>query len=155
MVIEQDLAVAIDRAQRRPQVMSHRVAEALELAVGSQEIGGAPPDPVLQFRRVTPQRGGLAGDRLLGPPAVGHIPPGGHDPVAELHCPDVESLGHPASRVDILVVNVVPAEWFAGLRHPGIRGQQSRGHGRGEQLREGVPERVFPGPRIHPFRGLD
>jgi len=54
MVVEQDLAVAMDRAQRRPQVMRHGVAEALKFGVGAQQIGGAPLDPVLQVGRAAP-----------------------------------------------------------------------------------------------------
>ena len=50
VLIEQDLAVAMDRAQRRPQVMRYGVAEVLKFLVRAQQIGGALLDPVLQLR---------------------------------------------------------------------------------------------------------
>ena len=148
VVIEQDLAVAMDRAQRRPQVMRHGVAEALKFLVGAQKIGGALLDPVLQLGRAAPQRGGLAGHRFLGPPALADIPPGSHDPVAELHDPEVESPGHLPPSVDVLVVGVLPGERLAGLGHPDVVGEQPGGHRPGEQLRDGVPDRLLPGPLV-------
>ena len=149
MVSEQDLAVTMDRAQRRPQVMRHGVAEALQLIVRARKISGAPPDPVLQLGRAAHQRGGLAGHRFVGPPAVADVPPGSHNPVAELGDPDVECLGHSPPAVHVLVVGVLPGERLAGLGHLDVLGQQAGGHRPGEQLRDGVPNRVLPGPLVH------
>ena len=49
VVLEQDLAEAVERAQRGAQVVRDRVGEGLELGVGGLELGGAHPDAPLQL----------------------------------------------------------------------------------------------------------
>jgi len=50
VVVEQDLAEAVEGAQRRAQVVRDRVGERLQLFVGGVELGGACPDALLQLQ---------------------------------------------------------------------------------------------------------
>ena len=49
ILVEEDLAEGVDRAQRRPQVVGDRVAERLELRVGGGERGGTSAHTLLQL----------------------------------------------------------------------------------------------------------
>ena len=49
-IVDQRLAEPVDRAQRRAQVVGHRIGEGLELPVGRLQLRGAVAHPVLELR---------------------------------------------------------------------------------------------------------
>ena len=65
-VLEQRLAEAVDRAQRRAQIVRHRIAEVFQIGIGRLELSGALDDALLQF-------GVELADFLFGTFALGDI----------------------------------------------------------------------------------
>src|SRR3989442_1223882 len=64
-IVDQRLAEPVDRAQRRAQVVGHRIGERLELPVGHLQLRGALVHPVLELR-VEAQDLALGAAALLG-----------------------------------------------------------------------------------------
>src|SRR5438094_341192 len=49
IVFEQGLAEAVETAERRPQVVRHRIGKGLELLVGRLELRGVAPQPLFSL----------------------------------------------------------------------------------------------------------